>query len=58
MIEKVISKTRRDRIKVCINNNIELFTEVKQNNKWLLDQTIMLTKEDIDTIVKLLKTIK
>jgi hypothetical protein len=55
MIEKVISKSARERLKVCINNNIELFTEIKQNNKWLLDQTIMLTKEDITKIVKLLK---
>lgn len=58
MIEKVISKSARERLKVCINNNIELFTEIKQNNKWFLDQTIMLTKEDINKIVKLLKTIK
>lgn len=55
MIEKVISKSKRDRLKVCINNDIELFTEIKQNNKWLLDQTIMLTKEDINKIVKLIK---
>ena len=58
MIEKVISKSKRDRLKVCINNDIELFTEIKQNNKWFLDQTIMLTKDDINKIVKLIKTIK
>ena len=58
MIEKVISNSAKDRLKVCINKDIELFTEIKQNNKWLIDQTIMLTKEDINKIVKLIKNDK
>ena len=56
--DKVIQEGEVDKLCVCINkenHNIEIFTEYKRNDTWFTDQTIMLSYEQIDKIVKLIK---